>query len=52
VHSLVLLAPQLAADGIGAMASLPRPLAALGVEVLRAKALRSMACRMAFADPR
>ena len=37
-------------DGIGPMASLPRPLAAAGVWVLRTKGLRMAANRMAYHD--
>lgn len=35
-------------DGIGPMASLPRPLAKLGVEVLRSVPLRQLANNMAY----
>lgn len=37
-------------EGIGPMASLPRPLAALGVKVLRTQALRQAANKVAYFD--
>jgi hypothetical protein len=46
----VLLDAQGFIDGIGPMASLPRPLAAAGVWVLRTEGLRMAANRMAYHD--
>jgi pimeloyl-ACP methyl ester carboxylesterase len=50
VSRLVLVDAQGFIDGVGPMAALPRPLAALGVGVLRSEWLRQMANRMAYHD--
>jgi pimeloyl-ACP methyl ester carboxylesterase len=51
VDGLVLMSPQIYVDGIGPMANLPRPAAALGVSVLGSEPLRSVANWMSYADP-
>ncbi|KAF8068210.1 zinc finger CCCH domain-containing protein 56 [Scenedesmus sp. PABB004] len=51
VAKLVLIDAQGFIDGIGPMASLPRPLAAAGVWVLRTEQLRMAANKMAYHDP-
>lgn len=51
IDSLVLMSPQVYVDGIGPMASLPRPAAALGVGVLGSEPLRSLANWLSYADP-
>jgi pimeloyl-ACP methyl ester carboxylesterase len=51
VDRLILIDGQGFIDGIGPMASLPRPVAAAGVWVLRTKALRMAANKMAYHDP-
>jgi hypothetical protein len=50
VERIVLIDAQGFIDGIGPMASLPRPLAAAGVWVLRTEGLRMAANRMAYHD--
>jgi pimeloyl-ACP methyl ester carboxylesterase len=50
VKKLVLVDAQGFIDGIGPMASMPRALSVLGVQVLRTVALRQMANKMAYAD--
>jgi hypothetical protein len=50
VEKIVLIDAQGFIDGIGPMASLPRPLAAAGVWVLRTEGLRMAANRMAYHD--
>lgn len=47
---LCLLDPQVLVDGTGPMASLPRPLAELGVNVLGTRWLRSVANKMSYYD--
>lgn len=48
VSRLALVNPQVLVDGTGQMASLPRPLAAAGVQVLRTRWLRSIANKMSY----
>ena len=50
VLQLVLLDAQGFIDGIGPMANLPRPLAALGVKVLKTEGLRQAANKVAYHD--
>lgn len=49
-QGLILIDAQGFVDGVGPMASLPRPLAELGVQVLKSKPLRSMANQMSYFD--
>lgn len=48
---LVTMSPQVFIDGIGPMASLPEPVAKLGVGVLGSEPLRSLANWLSYADP-
>jgi len=48
---LVAMSPQIFVDGIGPMASLPEPVAKLGVGVLGSEPLRSLANWLSYADP-
>ena len=48
VEALILIDSQGFIDGIGPMANLPRPLARLGVSVLRSVPLRQLANNMAY----
>ena len=50
VDSLVLVAPQAYAEGIGPLSAAPRWLARLGVRLLRSVPLRQAANRMAYFD--
>lgn len=50
VSKLVLIDAQGFIDGIGPMGSLPRPLAAAGVALLRTEQLREAANQMAYHD--
>lgn len=50
VQSLVLVAPQAYAEGIGPLSSAPRWLARLGVRLLRSVPLRQAANKMAYFD--
>ncbi|KAK9834838.1 hypothetical protein WJX81_002724 [Elliptochloris bilobata] len=50
VAALVLASPQCYTDGIGPMAAMPRPIARLGVAVLRTRGLRQLANWMAYYD--
>jgi len=50
VEKLVLVDAQGFIDGIGPLASMPRFLSVLGVQVLRSEALRQMANQMAYCD--
>ena len=50
VVAAVLIDAQGFVDGVGPMASLPRPLAGLGVDVLGSRPLRSLANRLSYHD--
>ena len=50
VAKVVLVDAQAYAEGLGPLASAPRPLAALGVKLLRTEMLRRAANKMAYAD--
>jgi len=49
-QGMVLLDAQGFVDGIGPMASMPKPIAKLGVQVLKSVALRSLANQMSYFD--
>lgn len=48
---LVTMSPQVFIDGIGPMASLPKPVAKLGVGVLGSEPLRNLANWLSYSDP-
>ena len=50
-QGLVLIDAQGFTDGVGPMATLPRPLAELGVQVLKSNPLRSFANQISYFDP-
>ena len=43
--------PQVYIDGVGAMSSFPKPVANLGIKVLKSKPLRSYAGKLSYHDP-